>query len=81
MVEADGAVAGTGRLPHEWPGLWTPNSSATLLVGVGRPLAVCDGYDPRRAFAGSLERLVVRADGGAGFADLAHQVDVAFRAQ
>ena len=36
----------TGHLPHEWPGLWTPNSSASLLAGVGRPLPVCDGYDP-----------------------------------
>ena len=42
---------GTGRLPHEWPGLWTPNSSATLLAGIGRPLPVCDGYDPTVAFS------------------------------
>ena len=81
VAEADGTAIGSGRLPHEWPGLWTPNSSATLLAGIGRPLAVCDGYDPRRGFSGSLERLVVRADGGAGFADVAHQVDVAFRSQ
>ena len=30
------------------PGLWTPNSSASLLAGVGRPLPVYDGYDPTR---------------------------------
>ena len=78
---ADGAVIGSARLPHEWPGLWTPNSSASLLVGVGRPLPVGDGYDPTVAFTGTLERLVVAADGGATFADLAHQVETAFRAQ
>ena len=80
-VTADGAVIGTGRLPHEWPGLWTPNSSATLLAGVGRPLPVCDGYDPTVAFSGTLDRLVVSADGGASFVDLGHQVETAFRSQ
>ena len=78
---ADGAVLGTARLPHEWPGLWTPNSSASLLAGVGRPLPVCDGYDPTVAFSGVLERLVVEADGGASLADLDHQVETAFRNQ
>ncbi|MFN7150392.1 MAG: arylsulfatase [Microthrixaceae bacterium] len=85
---ADGSVIGTARLPHEWPGLWTPNSSASLLVGVGRPLPVCDGYDPTEAFSGVLDRLVVAADGGAAAAgggaaeaDLAHQVETAFRNQ
>jgi AcrR family transcriptional regulator len=61
---ADGTVLGTARLPHEWPGLWTPNSSASLLAGVGRPLPVYDGYDPTVAFTGTLDRLVVSADGG-----------------
>lgn len=78
---ADGTVLGTVTLPHEWPGLWTPNSSASLLVGVGRPLPVCDGYDPTVAFSGVLDRLVVEADGGATMADLAHQVETAFRNQ
>jgi arylsulfatase len=78
---ADGVVVGTGRLPHEWPGLWTPNSSATLLAGVGRPLPVCDGYDPSVAFTGVLERLVIIADGGAALADLTRQVEIAFRNQ
>jgi hypothetical protein len=78
---ADEDVLGRARLPHEWPGLWTPNSSASLLAGVGRPLPVCDGYDPSIAFSGTLERLVVEADGGAALADLAHQIDTAFRNQ
>ncbi len=78
---ADDEVLGTARLPHEWPGLWTPNSSASLLAGVGRPLPVCDGYDPTDAFSGMLDRLVVTADGGASFVDLAHQIDTAFRNQ
>ncbi len=78
---ADGQVLGTSRLPHEWPGLWTPNSSASLLAGVGRPLPVCDGYDPTVAFSGALDRLVVAGDGGAAFLDLAHQVETAFRNQ
>ena len=78
---ADGRVLGTATLPHEWPGLWTPNSSASLLVGVGRPLPVCDGYDPTAAFSGVIDRLVVEADGGATLADLAHQVETAFRNQ
>ena len=78
---ADGTVLGSTLLPHEWPGLWTPNSSASLLVGVGRPLPVYDGYDPTIAFSGALDRLVVEADGGAAFVDLAHQVATAFRNQ
>jgi len=61
--------------------LWTPNSSASLLAGVGRPLPVYDGYDPTVAFNGTLDRLVVEAAGGADFANLAHQVDTAFRNQ
>lgn len=81
VMTADGEVLGELALPHEWPGLWTPNSSASLLAGVGRPLPVCDGYDPTVAFGGTLERLVVVADGGAAFADLAHQVETAFRNQ
>jgi arylsulfatase len=78
---ADGRVLGTATLPHEWPGLWTPNSSASLLVGVGRPLPVGDGYDPTVAFSGVLDRLVVEADGGATLTDLAHQVETAMRNQ
>jgi arylsulfatase A-like enzyme len=78
---ADGAVVGGGRLPHEWPGLWTPSSAASLLVGVGRPLPVCDGYDPLVPFSGEIERLVIESDGGAAFTDLAHQVEAAFRNQ
>lgn len=74
-------MVGAGRLPHEWPELWTPNSSASLLAGVGRPLPVYDGYDPTVAFSGGLERLVVTADGGAALADLARQVETAFRNQ
>jgi arylsulfatase len=80
-VLADGSLLGRAQLPHEWPGLWTPNSSASLLAGVGRPLPVHDGYDPSVAFSGALERLVVEADGGRALADLAHQVDTAFRNQ
>jgi arylsulfatase A-like enzyme len=80
-VLADGGVLGTARLPHEWPGLWTPSSSASLLAGVGRPLPVCDGYDPTVAFSGALDRLVVEAGGGPAFADLVHQVETAFRNQ
>jgi len=80
-VLADGGVLGSSRLPHEWPGLWTPNSSASLLAGVGRPLPVYDDYDPTVAFSGTLERLVIEADGGVALADLAHQVDTAFRNQ
>jgi arylsulfatase A-like enzyme len=80
-VAADGAVLGSARLPHEWPGLWTPNSSASLLAGVGRPLPVYDGYDPTVAFDGTLERLVVAADGGSSLADMVHQVETAFRNQ
>jgi len=80
-ILADGGVIGSARLPHEWPGLWTPNSSASLLAGVGRPLPVYDGYDPTVAFNGTLDRLVVEAAGGADFANLAHQVDTAFRNQ
>ncbi len=81
---ADSDVVGTAELPHEWPGLWTPNSSASLLAGVGRPLPVYDGYDPTVAFTGALDRLVVEAVAGgdlAGLVDLTHQVDTAFRNQ
>ena len=76
-----GSPLGEAHLPHPWPGLWTPNSSASLLAGVGRPLPVCDTYDPSVPFSGSLDRLVVEADGGSTFTELAHQVDVAFRNQ
>ncbi len=78
---ADGHLLGDVRLPHEWPGLWTPNSAASLLAGCGRPLPVCDGYDPRVPFSGTLERLVVEADRGSAYDDLVHQVDTAFRSQ
>ena len=78
---ADGEWLGAARLEHPWPGLWTPNSSASLLAGVGRPLPVCDGYDPLVPFSGALDRLVVEADGGASFTELAHQVETAFRNQ
>jgi arylsulfatase len=78
---ADGRKVGEVRLPHEWPGLWTPNSSASLLVGVGRPLPVCDGYDPQAAFSGSLRRLVVAADGGASFPTFDRQIESVFRSQ
>jgi len=78
---ADRQPLGEAHLEHPWPGLWTPNSSASLLAGVGRPLPVCDGYDPRLPFSGTLDRLVVEADGGASFTELAHQVETAFRAQ
>jgi arylsulfatase A-like enzyme len=81
---ADADVVGTAELPHEWPGLWTPNSSASLLAGVGRPLPVHDGYDPTVAFTGALDRLVVEAAAGgdlAALVDLTHQVDTAFRNQ
>jgi len=78
---ADGRVLGAVRLPHEWPGLWTPNSAASLLIGRGRPLPVYDGYDPLVAFSGALERVVVAADRGAAFDGLAHQVETAFRSQ
>ena len=80
-VTADGELVTEGRLPHTWPGLWTPNSSASLLAGVGRPLPVCDGYDPQEAFTGDLQRLVVASDGGAALLALSHQVETAFRAQ
>lgn len=78
---ADGHLLGTGRLDHPWPGLWTPNSSASLLAGVGRPLPVTGGYDPTVPFSGVLERLLVAADGGSTFADLSHQFEIAFRHQ
>ncbi len=81
VCAADRAPLGGTLLPHEWPGLWTPNSSASLLAGVGRPLPVYDGYDPTIAFSGTLDLLVVCADGGSAFADLAHQVETAFRNQ
>lgn len=80
-VGADGELLGTGRLPHEWPGLWSPNSSATLLVGVGRPLPVCDGYDPVVPFSGDLAELVVAADQPAPEVDIEAQVLSAFRNQ
>jgi arylsulfatase A-like enzyme len=80
-ITADGELVTEGRLPHTWPGLWTPNSSASLLVGVGRPLPVCDGYDPQEAFTGDLQRVVVASDGGAALLALSHQVETAFRAQ
>jgi hypothetical protein len=78
---ADGRHLGQVRLEHEWPGLWTPNSAASLLAGCGRNLPVCDGYDPLVPFGGVLDLLVVEADGGGGFDDLAHQVETAFRSQ
>jgi arylsulfatase A-like enzyme len=78
---ADGVKVGGGRLPHEWPGLWTPSSAASLLVGVGRPLPVCDGYDPLVPFSGEIDRLVIESDGGVAFSNLAHQVEAAFRNQ
>jgi arylsulfatase A-like enzyme len=81
VVATDGVGIASGHLNHEWPGLWTPNSSASLLAGVGRPLPVCDGYDPLVPFSGTLERLVVEAGDGSGFTDLAHQVETAFRSQ
>jgi len=81
VCDADGTVVGTARLPHSWPGLWSPNSSASLLAGIGRPLPVCDGYDPLVPFGGELDRLVVEADGGSTFLELAHQVETAFRNQ
>jgi arylsulfatase A-like enzyme len=80
VCAADGTVLGNTRLPHEWPGLWTPNSSASLLVGVGRPLPVYERYDPTIAFSGSLDLLVVAA-GRSAFADLDHQIETAFRNQ
>jgi hypothetical protein len=79
VVVADEQVIGEGVLPHPWPGLWTPNSSATLLVGVGRPLPVCDGYVPTVPFSGALRHLVVDAGGAPSLADLDHQAAVAFR--
>ena len=79
QVHADGAAIGDGRLPHPWPGLWTPNSSATLLVGAGRPLPVYDGYDPTLAFSGVLDLLTVEARGAASLTDLDHQAAVALR--
>lgn len=78
-VVADGEDVGAGSLPHAWPGLWTPNSSATLLVGVGRPLPVYDGYDPTHAFGGSLDLVVVEAGATPALTDLDHQAAVAFR--
>ena len=78
---ADGGRVADARLEHPWPGLWTPNSSASLLAGFGRPLPVCDGYDPLVSFSGALGRLVVEADGGSSFTELAHQVETAFRNQ
>jgi len=78
-LDADGALLGEGQLPHPWPGLWTPNSSASLLVGVGRPLPVCDGYDPTVAFTGALGSITVEADRGRAHTDLDHQAAVAFR--
>jgi len=81
VCDADGTLVASAGLPHGWPGLWTPNSSASLLVGVGRHLPVCDGYDPTVPFSGALERLVVEADGGSTFVELAHQVETAFRNQ
>jgi hypothetical protein len=78
---ADGRHLGEVRLDHEWPGLWTPNSAASLLAGVGRHLAVCDGYDPLVPFSGSLEGLVVEAHRGGASDDLVHQVETAFRSQ
>lgn len=78
---ADSEQVGEARLPHEWPGLWTPNSSASLLAGVGRPLPVCDGYDPQAPFNGVLERLVVEAGDDAPVLELDHQVETAFRNQ
>ncbi len=81
IAEADGSLVAEDHLPHEWPGLWTPNSSASLLAGVGRHLPVCDGYDPLVEFSGDLRRLVVEADGGASFTELSHRMDVAFRSQ
>jgi len=79
--DANGVAIGTGRIPHSWPGLWSPNSSASLLAGVGRPLPVCDGYDPLVAFSGTLDRLVVESDAGLSFLELDHQVETAFRNQ
>lgn len=76
---SDQGELGETLLPHPWPGLWTPNSSATLLVGRGRPLPVCDGYDPRDAFTGALDHLVIEAGAGPSLADLDHQAAVAFR--
>jgi len=81
ICSADVRRVGGGRLPHEWPGLWTPNSSASLLAGVGRPLPVCDGYDPQIPFSGVLDRLTVEADGGRAYLALDHQVETAFRSQ
>lgn len=81
ILVADGHMLGTGRLDHPWPGLWTPNSSASLLAGIGRPLPVTDGYDPLVPFSGVLDRLVVAADGGSPFADLSRQLEIAFRHQ
>ena len=81
VIDADGSPVGSVRLPHEWPGLWTPNSSASLLAGFGRPLPVCDGYDPTVPFSGSLDRVVVEADGGATYLELSHQIETAFRNQ
>lgn len=81
VCAADRTVLGRTRLPHEWPGLWTPNSSASLLAGVGRPLPVYDGYDPTVAFSGVLDLLVVTSGGGSAFTDLAHQIETAFRNQ
>jgi hypothetical protein len=79
LMATDQAELGDGRLPHAWPGLWTPNSSATLLVGRGRPLPVCDGYDPADGFTGALDRLVVEAGTGPSPVDLDHQAAVALR--
>jgi arylsulfatase len=84
-LQAEGQVLGGMALPHPWPGLWSPNSSATLIVGVGRPSPVCDGYDPLRAFDGGLERLeIVSLGAGLWSGDteaIDHQVETTFRSQ
>ncbi len=75
---ADGAVVGGGRLPHEWPALWTPNSAASLRGRGWAPSSGVRRLRPLVPFSGEIERLVIESDGGAAFVNLAHQFETAF---
>lgn len=57
----DNHIIATGALPHPFPGAIAPDG-AFLTVGYGRPLPVCDDYEPPFAAPSSL--LGIRVDIG-----------------
>ncbi len=77
---ADGVGTGAGTIPVAFPLLWSPNSSATLLVGEARQLPVCDDYVPPFPFSDVLASVRLETDRRA-ILDPQAQLDTARRHQ